>query len=88
MLRTGESVEGKMRVKIVATLATFVALVTAFDPAFARHEADYNFPWVQTQSVRSPRTRHNESDHWGKHSDHGIFLEGSDYERSPAPRYD
>jgi hypothetical protein len=80
-----KSMEATMRGKLAVTLVAFGVLVTA--PAFAKHEADYNFPWVQTQSVRSPKTRHIESEHWGKHHHHGIFLEGSDYESRPTPRY-
>jgi hypothetical protein len=80
--------EAMMRVKIAATLFAFLTLVTASAPAVAKHEVNFNFPWAESQTVRSPTTRRLEREHWGKHHHHGIFLEGSDYEHSPAARYD
>lgn len=75
-----------MRNKLSVNLAFLGALV-ASAPALASHEADYNFPWVQTQSVRNAKIQPREAEHWGKHHHHGIFLEGSDYQHS-STKYD
>jgi hypothetical protein len=80
--------EEAMRVQIALTLAAIGVLLAGSAPAFAKHEPDVNFPWVQTQSVRGPKMQRDESEHWGKHHHHGIFLEGSDFDRTPAPAYD
>jgi hypothetical protein len=81
------NMEGPMRYQIAATLVGF-GLVMAANPALAKHEPDYNFPWAQSQSVRGPKAQRIENEHWGKHHYHGIFLEGSDYEHSPSKEYD
>jgi hypothetical protein len=83
-----KSLEVMMRVKMAVTLVAFSTFVSASAPAVAKHEADSKLLWVQTPDVRSPKTRRMETEHWGKHHHHGIFLEGSDYERSPTARYD
>lgn len=62
--------------------------IAASDYALAKHDVDHSFPWTQTQSARGPKAQQNDSEHWGKHHHHGIFLEGSDYEHAPSKRYD
>lgn len=72
----------------IAIFAAVAGVLVASEPALAKNDGDHSFPWVQTQSVRGPKAQQNETEHWGKHHEHGIFLEGSDYERAPVKRYD
>lgn len=76
-----------MRSKLTASLVIF-AIFGVTSPAFAKHEADDNFPWVQTQSLRGQKAQQRDNGHWGKHHHHGIILEGADHDRAPAPAYD
>lgn len=76
-----------MRSKIAAILAAASVLAVSH-AAYAKHEVDHSFPWVQTQSARGQKAVQREDEHWGKHHHHGIYLEGSDYEHPTARQYD
>lgn len=76
-----------MRSKIAVILAVG-GFVSASYPALARQVVDRDAPWAQTHSVRGPKVQQDETQHWGKHHHHGIYLEGSDYEHAPREKYD
>lgn len=75
-----------MRGKI-AIILLGVGGLFASSPALAEHETADSAPRGQTESFRGPKARQTE-EHWGKHHHHGIYLEGSDYERAPQHSYD
>jgi hypothetical protein len=73
--------------KVAMTLAV-VSFFTTSGYAFAEHEAEFSFPWEQTQSLRGHKLEGKKAEHWGKHHHHGIYLEGSDYEHYRLLQYD
>jgi hypothetical protein len=76
-----------MRIRPVLLLALAGSFSFA-GAALADHEVDYSFPWAQSQSTSGPKTKVLRNEHWGKHHDHGIYLEGSEQERVSARNSD